>query len=310
MSPESKSDQKVRVASTAILLFCLTSLLPTPPAQAAGLAVQRLSLHQYEDGPLIGASYDYLPGEIVWFTGRVTGYQREKHANADGKGEDERVRLAWTIRITDPAGVLLEAPRTGRVETTLLAEDKNWIAKFGLSFVVPEFAPKGAYRICATIKDEIAKQEIAENIPFHVRADDLPTATSLALLNFRFLAHEDDRFGIQPVVYHRGDTLFTRFDIVGYSFSDKNRFAVEYGITVLGPEGEGDAATGKPRVLLAQPNAAQEAQESFYPQRRVPAGFRLTLDADAPLGVQTMVVTVRDTLNGKTQDFRETFEVK
>ena len=52
------------------LLLFAAGVLPAAPK----LAFERLALHQYEDGPLLPASYDFLPGETIWFSARMTGF--------------------------------------------------------------------------------------------------------------------------------------------------------------------------------------------------------------------------------------------
>src|ERR1700739_1165236 len=51
---------------------------------APDLAVERLALHQFEDGPLLPASYQFLPGETAHFSCRLKGFQTVK------TGEDEQ----------------------------------------------------------------------------------------------------------------------------------------------------------------------------------------------------------------------------
>jgi hypothetical protein len=64
------------------------------------------------------------------------------------------------------------------------------------------------------------------------------------------------------------------------------------------------------RQLFAQPDAAAEAKESFYPQRWVPGVLSLSLDANVPKASYTLAVTVRDKLANETTELRETFQVE
>lgn len=261
---------------------------------APDLAVQRLSLHQYEDGPVLDSSYEYLPGETAWFSARITGFATQP------QDLDKRMHLSWTLEVRDPAGVLIDPPHQGEIQETLLPQDKDWVPKFLVDFMVPSFAPGGMYTIAVAVKDEIAGAQIPGELQFRVRGEALPEATSLGLRNFRFLAHEDDRFAMQPAVYHPGDTLYARFEIVGYSFEENHRFSVDYGMAILAGEKE----------VFSQPEAADESKEGFYPQRWVPGGFSLNLDKNVAPGMYTLVVTARDKLSGATQEGRETFEVR
>jgi hypothetical protein len=281
----------------AVVLTVLAAAAP-----AADLALQRMALHQYEDGPIMASSYEYLPGEVGWFSARVTGYQRETREE-----EQQGARLSWEVRITDPAGVLIQAPEKGSIDELLRSEDKDWVPKMGVSFTVPSYAPRGDYKIAVTVKDQVADTSIAGEWPFRVRGEELPTAGEFGIRNMRFLAREDDRFGMRPAVYQRPGTLFAQFDIVGYKLEASNKFAVEYLLAIAGAPTEQEP---QGRILYSQPEARQESGEPFYPQRWVSGGFQLNFDADLAVGMYTLVITVRDKLGGEEREFREPFEVR
>ena len=209
----------------ALAGFAAGTLLAAPD-----LAVQRLSLHQYEDGPILASSYEYLPGETGWFSARITGFATEPD------DLDKRMHLSWKVEVRDPAGILIEPPQQGEIKETLLKEDKDWVPKFVVNFMVPPFAPGGEYKIPVIVKDELAGMELSAELKFRVRGEASPTAASLGVRNLRFLARETDRIGLQPAVYRPGDTLFARFDIVGYKLEANNRFSVDYGLAIMAGE--------------------------------------------------------------------------
>jgi len=64
------------------------------------------------------------------------------------------------------------------------------------------------------------------------------------------------------------------------------------------------------KELFAQPEAAAESKESFYPQLIVPGALSLHLDPNVPSATYTLVVTVRDKIGGQTTEQRETFRVE
>jgi hypothetical protein len=258
-------------------------------------AIERLELHQYEDGPALAAGYEFLPGETAWFSCRMTGHKTEQ------AGEPRHVKIAWEMRVLDPAGVLLEKPRSGRIDDQLLPEDKNWQPKFLASFEVPPYAPGGVYKIPVTAKDEIAGTEAAKTLEFRVKGPAIETSDTLVIRNFRFLRGEDDAAPLRPAVYHPGSMLWARFDIAGHKFGANNKFDVGYGLAVLGADG---------KQLFAQPEAAGESKESFYPQRWVPGALSLSLDQNVPAATYTLVVTVRDKIGNITTELREMFQVE
>lgn len=263
---------------------------------ASKLAFERLALHQYEDGPLLPASHEFLPGETIWFSGRIAGFESQP------AGDNRNVKLSWQVRIVDPGGVAVEPPKSGRLDESLRAQDKDWVPKFVVSFLLPSFVPGGNYHIPVTVKDELAGSEISGDLEFHVRAESLEPSASFVIRNFRFLRNENDAAALQPpVVYRPGATLWARFEMAGYKLAANNKFSVNYGLAVLNAEG---------KELFAQPDAAAESKESFYPQLRVPGALSLHLDPNVPAAAYTLVVTVRDQIGQQLAEQRETFRVE
>jgi len=284
------------VARTIAILAALATVAP-----AADLAFQRLALHQYEDGPIIGSSYEYVAGEVGWFGVRVSGYQREAREPEQG------ARLSWEVRITDPAGVLIDPPSKGAINELLRVQDKDWVPKFNVMFTVPSYAPRGDFKISVSVKDEVANTSITSEMPFHVRADELPPAGQFGIRNLRMLAKEGDRFGMKPAIYQRPGTLISLFDIVGYKLEESNKFSVDYRLAIAGAPTEQEP---KGAVLYSQPEAREESGMPFYPQRWVAGGFSLNFNADVQAGKYALVVTVRDKLGGEEREFREPFELR
>ena len=66
------------------------------------------------------------------------------------------MKLSWQMDMLDTAGIPIEKAKSGKIETRLLAEDKNWLPKFLASFVIPPFAASGTYRITVKAKDELS----------------------------------------------------------------------------------------------------------------------------------------------------------
>jgi hypothetical protein len=102
-------------------------------------------------------------------------------------------------------------------------------------------------------------------------------------------------------VYHAGEMLWARFDITGYQLDANHRFSVAYGLRV-------ESAEGKP--LFAQPEAAAESHESFYPQRYVPGTLSLSLDNNVPAAAYTLVVTIHDKIGNQMWEQRQAFQVR
>lgn len=259
------------------------------------LSVERLTLHQMEDGPALAASYEFVPGETAHFLCRIAGFQSLK------KDESRSVKLAWTMQSLDPAGVPVEKDKSGRIDETLTSHDNNWVPKFDDTITVPAFAPTGTYRVRVTVTDEIAVATASGELTFLVRGHAVEPSPVLAVRNFKFVRAEDDQVAMRQAVYHPGDTLWAKFDIIGYKFDEKHDFSVDYGLEILNAAGE---------QIFAQPDAASETRASFYPQRYVPGALSLHLDATVVKAPYALVIVVHDKIGGQTEQSKQLFEVQ
>lgn len=273
----------------AIVFFA--SILSAQPK----LAFDRIALHQFEDGPVLAPGYEFVPGETAYFSCRISGYTTAK------KGESQSVNLDWQLRMLDPSGVPIAKDLSGKISDEVLPQDKDWRPKFLASFVVPAFAPTGVYHVPVKVKDEVAGAEIDSDLTFHVQGHDVPSSGTLATRNFGLLRSENDQFPMRNPVYRPGEMLWARFDIVGYKFAENNRFSVAYGLAIL------DAA-GK--QVFAQPDAASESKDSFYPQRYVPGVLSLNLDANVAKANYTLVVTIEDKIGHQSFEVKQPFTVE
>jgi hypothetical protein len=267
---------------------------------APKLTVERIALHQFEDGPLLEPSYQFLPGETAYFSCRLTGYQTKLLDD-----DRESAKLAWRMEVRDPMGVLLEEPAQGRIDAELFPEDTNWLPKFLKSFMVPPFAISGEYRISVRVRDEIADGEVSAELKFRVKGH-APDASmdpngKLTAGNVVFLSGENDTLGTRSTVAHPGGIVWARMDVSGYKFGSKNRFSIAFGMALENAEG---------RQLFSQPDAGSQTDESFYPQRYSIGTLTLNLDKNVPAGAYTLVVTVRDQIGDQNYEVRAPFEVQ
>jgi len=281
--------------AAALALLSVASAFAAPK-----LTVERIALHQFEDGPLIDSSYEFLPGETAYFSCRLTGYQIQ--TQDDGS---QNVKLSWRMEVRDPMGVLLEQPAQGRIDAELFPEDTEWLPKFLRSFVVPPFAISGEYRISVQVRDEIEGAEVSGELKFRVKGHP-PDASigpdgTLTARNVVFLSSQDDALGTRSAVYHPGGTGWVRLDVGGYKFGEKNRFSISFGMAL-------EAADGK--QLFSIPDAGSVSDESFYPQRYSIGTLTLNLDKDVSPGTYTLVVTIGDKIGDQSIEVRAPFQVQ
>jgi hypothetical protein len=281
--------------ATALTFFCAGLLCAAPK-----LTVERIALHQFEDGTLLDSSYEFLPGETAYFSCRLTGYQVR---TVDDDLQD--AKLAWSMQVRDPAGALLEPPAQGRIDAELFPEDTNWLPKFLKSFVVPPFAISGEYRISVRVRDEIAGSEVSGELKFRVKGHALDSSNAFAARNVVFLSREDDALGTRSGLYHPGGTAWVRMDVSGYKFADgeteKNRFSISFGMALENADST---------KLFSQPDAGTETDASFYPQRYSTGTLTLNLDKNLPAGAYTLVLTIHDKIGDQSYEVRAPFRVE
>jgi hypothetical protein len=267
---------------------------------APKLAVDRIALHQFEDGPVRESSYEFLPGETAHFSCRFSGYQTQALAD-----ERQQVKLSWHMEVRDPLGALLEEPAQGRIDAELFAEDTNWLPKFLKDFEVPQYAISGEYRITVRAQDEIAGGGITGELKFLVKghAPDagMEAGGKLTAHEVMFLSSEDDALGTRSGLYHPGGTVWARMDVSGYKFGEKNRFSISYGMALEDADG---------KELFSQPDTGTDTQESYYPQRYAIDTLSLNLDKNLAAGAYTLVVTVHDTIGDRAAEVRAPFRVQ
>ena len=252
-------------------------------------------LHQSDDGPPVPGSFQFVPGDLVFFSCQLGGYKKVEN---DHKQE---IYLTYSIEVRDQRGVLLAPAEDGKIATEVSAEDKNWMPKVRYSFSIPSFVDSGEYQILTKAKDEQSGGEAQARTPFTVAARNVQPSETLVVRNFRFLRSEDDQNPLAVAAYRPGDTVWARFEMTGYKLGDKNQFDIEYGLTVLRPNGQ---------ATYSQPHAAEEKTQTFYPQRYNPGVLSLNLPKDLPLGEYTIVLTVRDNLGGQAYETKEKFSVE
>src|SRR5579863_1524300 len=94
-----------RLRALIRLVLAAAGVLLWAPASQAAIAVERMALHQFEDGPVLAPSHVFIPGETVFFSCRLSGYQM-----ATTGDEQRSVKLAWQLQVSDPAGGAVELP--------------------------------------------------------------------------------------------------------------------------------------------------------------------------------------------------------
>ena len=259
------------------------------------LTIEHMELAQSEDATRVPNDFRFLPGDVVFFSCQVAGYAKR------AREDDSVVDMEYQIDVRDAKGLLVIPIENGKVAGNITAEDKDWSPKIRHSLALPGLAETGEYQVSVKVKDNISKTETQAGMPLFVQGTAVAPSDTLTVRNFRFLRTEEDKDPLKTPAYRPGDTVWARFEMTGYKLGEENRFDVEYGLKVLRPGGE---------TTYEQAKAAEEKNQSFYPQRHTPGVLSLTLPKDLKGGQYTIVLSVRDNLGKQTYETSHKFQVE
>ncbi len=278
------------------VVFLLAALACFAAPEEKKLAVVRPLFSQMEDGAPVSSGFQFVPGETIHFSCQIEGYKRSE--NKDG---DDEIMVTYQVEARDSHGVLLQPAQDGKEAATLTSEDKNWMPKIRENIVIPPLADSGEFQVLVKVKDGLSGAAAEGHATFTVKGADVAPSDTLVVRNFRFTRSEEDTKPLQVSAYRPGDAVWARFDMTGYKLGENNQFDIEYGLAVLRADGS---------LAYAQPQAAGEKQQTFYPQRYQPGVLNLMLAKDQKLGEYTIVLTVRDNLGKQAYETREKFSVE
>jgi hypothetical protein len=261
------------------------------------LAVVDATVSASEDGARAGGDYAFLPGDYVYFSFRIAGFT----IKSEERDEVQRISLSYEVTPQDANGVALTDGDSGKIVTNLSPEDKEWLPKRRAAFLLPSFIAAGDCRLHVVVKDAFGEATASADFPFHIGGAKIQPSPTLTIENFDFLRHEGDRETLAAAAYSPGDTVYARFDFVGYKLGPGNAYHLTYGLVVLRPN-------GKPFFEAAK--AADLANDSFYPAPFVPATLNLATSADTPHGEYVIVLTVRDLIGNQTYETRHAFSIE
>ncbi|MGA8028043.1 MAG: hypothetical protein WB992_12945 [Bryobacteraceae bacterium] len=281
----------------AVLLLLLLFLPQISTAAESSLAIVQAGVQQSEDAPFVPSDYRFLPGDYLYFTFQVAGFA----AKSENQESARKISLKYEATLQDIAGIALSEPASGAIEAELNPEDKDWIPKRRSSFLIPSFVAAGDFHVHLVIKDLFANTETSKDFPFHIGGEHIQASTGVTLENFSFLRSENDREALQVPAYSPGDTVYARFDMVGYRIGANNEYHLAYGLVVLGP-------TGKP--YIQEPKAAELDASTFYPAQFVPGTLNLTTSSSAARGEYVVVLTVRDLIGKQSFEIKRAFTIE
>ena len=264
----------------------------------SGLAIVDAVLSDVENGTPLGSGHRFYPGETVYMAFRVQGYKREEK-------QDERkfLKLNWRVELRDASKRLVVQPATGKIDSELAEQDKDWKPKQHWQALLPPLMPSGNYQLTISVADEYAAKETSKTLVLPVKGYDVEPSRDLTVRNIRYYRSEPD--GQQPPIerasYRPGDTVWAQFDITGFRLGDLNRFELSYGIEVFRANGQS---------LYKEEEAARLSEANFYPKSAIPGAFSLNLTPDLAKGPYEVLIRVRDLVGNQTFEAKTIFTVE
>jgi hypothetical protein len=270
-----------------LVLLCSAVWCP-----AAGLEVVRPIIAQNDGGVPVPRGYEHVAGETLFFSCRIAGY---------AKTPEEKVHVTYSVQPFDPKGVALTEIYKNEMITDVAPQDKEWMPKIATEIQIPPLVGAGTYKILIQIEDLVSSTRAELSVPFGVRSKTVEPSDTLTVRNFQFLRSEDDAQPMQKAVYKGGDAVWTKFDVIGFKYGEKNRIDVSYVPSVISPTG---------KVLWRQDKPEVEQSESFYPKRYMAASMGINLLKNTTPGEYTIAVTITDAVGKQTYDTKQTFTVE
>jgi hypothetical protein len=262
------------------------------PVVAAPLQIVRPIISDTDGGASLPASYEYRPGETLFFSCRVANYQ---------KTSEEKIHLAYSVEAFDPKGVPLVELFHNEITEEVGPQDKEWMPKIATEVAIPPLIGPGKYQIVVKAEDLVAKAKTELAVPFQVRGHAVEASDTLTVRNFQFFRGEEETQPLEKAAYKPGDTVWTRFDIAGFRYGKNNKVDVSYVVLILD-------GTGK--VLWKQPDATAEQSVSFYPKLWIPASMSLTIQKNTKPGEYTIAVQVKDAEGEQNHEAKAAFSVE
>jgi len=276
----------------------MRSLLLVPLAGALAvfaaepLAIVKPVISQMEEGAPNAPGFYYTPGEILFFTCRMAHF---------AKTADLKMRIAYTVQAFDPKDVALAEPYKNEFEDEVTVEDKEWMPRIQTQILIPPLAGSGNYKIVVKAEDLVGKTAAQLDVPFEVRGRTVEPSDTVIVRNFHFYHDEGGKQPDEKAVYHAGETMWARFDVIGYKFGDGNKVDVSYLASIMLPNGT---------VVWTQPEPAGETSESFYPKRYISGEFSINLQAGVRPGSYIVGLQVKDAIGNQTYTSRHPFSVE
>jgi hypothetical protein len=291
------SHRFLRKISTLFLSVLIVSPSIWSHESEKSLAIINGGVQRSEDAPFVGKDFQFLPGDYVYLTFQITGFA----SKLNEKSETKAISLEYEVTPHDAKHRPVAESIKGVIKDDLGKEDKNWTPKRRSNFLLPSYIAAGTYAVHIVVKDLIAKTEDQQDYPFQLGGVKVDEATAIQVTDFSFQRTQEDVTPLDLPAYAPGDTVWGRFEMLGFKYDDGNTYKLSYGIKILRPDG---------KVFLDAPQAAQISAGSFYPAPYVPGDLQITTPKNAAKGKYLLTLTVRDLVANQSVDLQRTFTIE
>jgi hypothetical protein len=265
-------------------------------AAEPSLAIVDAGLQQSDNGAFAPSDYEFQPADPLYVVFGVKGFGTKTDETTDTRS----ISLTWSISLVDKDDVPLAPAQSGEIKTDLSAEDRKWTPKRRAEFSLPQLVGAGRYRVHITVKDLLSNTEASKDLELLIGGQKIETSTTVNAQQIRF-SREEGGPDLQVAAYRPGDTIFTSFDITGFSQTQEHRYRVSYRFDVLGPD---------QKFFVKQPEAVELSAAPFYPAKFVPVNFAITTPASSARGEYTVVLTVQDEVSNQKSIAKRTFTLE
>src|SRR5580698_1781937 len=105
---------------------------------APALKIVESAVSDIDGGPPNPATFEYRPGQVVYFTCRISGYTQSK---------DQKVHMAYSVQAVDAHGAPLAELSENTVDAEVAPQDKEWLPKIEVGISLPSLLFSGDYKI-------------------------------------------------------------------------------------------------------------------------------------------------------------------
>jgi len=280
-----------------VVLAPIFSKLYHLAAAESELAVINPIISTAEDGPQISAATKFLPGDYVYVRFELAGFAIQ----TAGDGQASKISLQYRVVPEDKQKRPLAEAVSDEIVTELSPEDKNWVPKRRVSFLLPSFLAAGTYHLQLSVHDVFGRKDATREVPFEIGGVTVNEAGSITIENFHFFRSENDTEPLEVAAFSAGDTIYARFDLMGFGHTSDNGHHVAYGVTVLDPNG---------KAFIQDPHAADLNSTAFYPAQFVPGNLALKLAKSSIRGKYTVLLKARDLVAGQEYEVKKMFDIE